>query len=215
MDSNPRHLYLHGVIDHESVGKIQERLLSMDLDSHEPIYFYICSDGGNVSPAVGLYDLLRYIEAPIITIAQGTAGSAAALLFMAGDLRLMSKNGAIFFHPPITEVEIDSLQKVRGIVKEYEYDWNLLKRVILERSDTSEEEWDRIFADNTWHHLTAEEATSYGVATGVLDYDNKYNKLLALEEVEHGVKRKRSPNQRGKFRKRVSKKAKRRSRDQR
>ena len=62
----------------------------------------INSPGGLVFSAYGIFDYLRQIErngGKVTTVVEGRAGSAAALIFMAGSKRAMARDlGALMFH---------------------------------------------------------------------------------------------------------------------
>jgi len=69
-------------------------------DSHAPIIMLINSPGGIAESFFGIYDVMKYISNPIVTVAVGDASSAAAFLLASGtpNLRFASENSSIMIH---------------------------------------------------------------------------------------------------------------------
>ena len=61
-------------------------LLIMEADNtEEPITIYVNSPGGSADCGFAIFDLLRYVESPIITVCSGICASAAILIFLASE----------------------------------------------------------------------------------------------------------------------------------
>lgn len=102
---NPdRAIYVQGQIDSALVQRLTPQILSLQHESRAPITIYIDSPGGSVAQ---MYSLLRRLTSSnqdyqdacnIITVAIGTAASAAADLLTAGDYALAYPDSSILFH---------------------------------------------------------------------------------------------------------------------
>lgn len=101
-----RSIDLYGDIDESAVEKLVRGVsLLIEKDPAAPINIYICSDGGDVYCGFFLYDFIRSLEnVEVITHACGKAFSAAAVIFMAGDVRKAYDNSVIMFHSVSTSV---------------------------------------------------------------------------------------------------------------
>ncbi len=127
------------------------------------IEVYINSDGGEVAAATAIYNQLRAHKAKVTTYVDGIAASAASLIFMAGDDRIMRATSILMIHNPGISVSGNS-QELR-YVADY---LDKLKEAVLtayNRSDISEKEISELMDKETW--MTANDALEKGFATKV------------------------------------------------
>ena len=74
---------------------IVNQLKELDVDT---INVHINSYGGDVSEGLAIYNVLREHKAQIVTICDGFACSAASVVFMAGDRRVMQPASLLMIH---------------------------------------------------------------------------------------------------------------------
>lgn len=126
----------------------------------------ISSPGGDAFAAVAMYNGLRASGKEITTKVMGVAASAASLIFMAGDKRIMPKNTHLMVHNPSAfgggtatdhQEMADMLAKVGATIR----------TTYAARSGMSEEDVATLLSKDTW--LTADEALANGLATEVTD----------------------------------------------
>lgn len=96
-----RIIMLHGEIDTNMAHMIVAKLLYLDAEAKKPIHIYINSPGGSVIAALAIYDAMQHIGSEVITVCIGEACSAASLLFVAGDRRLLCTHARILVHQPM------------------------------------------------------------------------------------------------------------------
>ena len=119
-----RQLLLSGEIDKDLSEKIVRQLFVLEADSSKPIKLFIDSPGGDVDAGFAIFDVIRFIDAPVITIGMGLVASAAALVLLAtpGERRFGFPNSRYLIHQPLsvingvaTEIEIHAreLEKIR------------------------------------------------------------------------------------------------------
>ena len=93
-------------------------------DSSKPIYLYINSPGGSVTAGLAIYDTMRHIKSPVVTICVGLAASMGAFLLCGGTKgkRLALPNSRIMIHQPLggtqgrrqaTDIEIEAKEILR------------------------------------------------------------------------------------------------------
>lgn len=126
----------------------------------------ISSPGGDAFAAVAMYNGLRASGKEITTKVMGVAASAASLIFMAGDKRIMPKNTHLMVHNPSAfgggtatdhQEMADMLAKVGATIR----------TTYAARSGMSEEDVATLLSKDTW--LTADESLANGLATEVTD----------------------------------------------
>ena len=164
-----RQILLSGEIDKNLAEKVIRQLLILESDSEDPVYMYIDSPGGDVDAGYAIFDMIRFIKAPVYTIGMGLVASAAALILLASpkDRRIALPNSHYLIHQPLsgikgvaTEIEIHALEleKIREKL-------NLLiaeetgKPVEQVKIDTDRDYW-----------LNAEEAKEYGLISRVVSH---------------------------------------------
>lgn len=127
----------------------------------DKIVVSINSPGGDVFDAFAIYNALRRANLPIETRADGVAASAASLIFMAGDERIMPDNAMLMIHNAWTNAAgtaadlrktAEAMDKIRdGIVAAYT------------RSEQGDDEIIKMMDDVTW--MSALEAQALGFCT--------------------------------------------------
>jgi ATP-dependent Clp protease protease subunit len=163
-----RSILLSKGVDEKMVESVSTQLLLMEADSTtDPITVYVNSPGGSADCGFAIYDLLRFVEAPIVTVCSGICASAAILIYLAGDRgkRFSLPNSRFLLHQPSTRAQgtASDLQiTAEEIVK-------LRERYNLIVSEEVSKPVDQVTADSMrdfW--LTAEEAMTYGLVNKVI-----------------------------------------------
>lgn len=159
-----RQILLSGEVNKELAEKIVRQLLILESDSKEPIYIYIDSPGGDVDAGYAIFDMIRFIEAPVYTIGMGLVASAGALILLAApkERRIALPNSHYLIHQPLsqmqgtaTEIEIHAaeLEKTREKINK------LISEETGKKLSQVEKDTDRDF----W--MNAEEAEKYGLVS--------------------------------------------------
>lgn len=92
-----------GEVDHESVQPIVEWILYENFVASkrkQELLLMICSEGGELSTAFALIDVMRSSKIPIKTVGLGQVASAGLMLFLAGTKgrRVLTPNTSIMSH---------------------------------------------------------------------------------------------------------------------
>lgn len=112
--SEPRHILVVGEITEELVEQFTEQFLAMDAKKREGgLRVRITSHGGCGEAGIALYDIIRAARNRITTEVWGMAESSAALVFQAGDARLMTPHSRLLLHD--VQSESASTTGSRGI----------------------------------------------------------------------------------------------------
>ena len=135
----------------------------------------INSYGGDVSEGLAIYGLLSEFKGHLKTIVDGFACSAASIIFMAGEERVVPENGLLMIHNAWTEARGDSnvMEKVAEDLRKitqpslniYTKKTKLTETEIKEKMDR--EEW-----------ITSQEAYEWGFST---TQERKGEYMQALE----------------------------------
>lgn len=89
---------LFGEIDLEKVEPIIEWVLQSQFENESDITLVICSEGGDISAAFALIDVMIRSKIPVKTVGLGEIASAGLMIFMAGHERIITQNTMILSH---------------------------------------------------------------------------------------------------------------------
>src|SRR5574344_1677366 len=114
-----RQILLSGEINKPLAEKIIRQLLVLESDSDDPIKIFIDSPGGDADAGYAIFDMIRFIKAPVYTIGMGLVASAGSIILLAApkERRYGLPNSHYLIHQPLsgikgvaTEIEIHALE---------------------------------------------------------------------------------------------------------
>lgn len=162
-----RQIIVSGEVNEELVERIVKQLLILEAESDKPIYMYIDSPGGSIDDGFGLYDIIRFINAPVYTIGMGLIASMGVTLFLSvpKERRFSLPNSHFLIHQPLggskgvaTDIEISAVE----IAKARE---NLTKLI----AEATGKDFDTVKTDTERDHwLSASEALDYGIVGKII-----------------------------------------------
>lgn len=130
----------------------------------QSINVHINSSGGDVSEGLAIYNTLKNSEKAVTTYCDGFACSAASIVFMAGNKRVMSPASLLMIHNAwmFAQGNSDELRKQAD-------DLEKVNQTAVEAYKTvatiTEDEIKSMMDESTW--ISADEALSYGFATEI------------------------------------------------
>jgi ATP-dependent Clp protease protease subunit len=164
-----RTVLLCGPVTDDLAREIMAQLLVLDAaDGVKPIRVYVNSPGGSVDAGFAIYDMMRFVRAPLYTVCAGLAASAATVILLgaAKDRRYSLPNTRFLLHQPSTGMQgtaSDVAIGAREILK-------LREKVNQILAAETGQTFERI-ADDTRrdYWMSAEEAKAYGLITHIVD----------------------------------------------
>ena len=124
-----RQILLSGEINKPLAERVIRQLLVLEADSSDPIKIFIDSPGGDADAGYAIFDMIRFINAPVYTIGMGLVASAGSIILLAApkERRFGLPNSHYLIHQPLsgikgvaTEIEIHAaeLEKLRVKINE-------------------------------------------------------------------------------------------------
>lgn len=173
-ESTTADLYIFGDIcawPIESVGEqsgvsIVRQLKELDADE---INVHINSYGGDVAEGLAIYNVLREHKAQVVTICDGFACSAASVVFMAGDKRVMQPASLLMIHNAWT-VAMGNAAQLRKTADDIETITQASVEAYKKVATIPEEEIKALMDAETW--ILPKDAVEYGFATEIDDDDD-------------------------------------------
>lgn len=142
---------------------------SLDAVTQSDLEVEINSPGGDYFAGLAMYNMLRSSGKTITTKVMGVAASAASVVFMAGDKRVMPGNTFLMVHNPSNGYG--------GTAKDHRETADMLDKIAVgaravysRESGMTDEDVSAMLDTNTW--ISAAEAVEMGLATEVTDAVN-------------------------------------------
>lgn len=163
-----RIIFLSGEINNDLANLVVSELLYLDSLSHDDIFIYINSPGGEVTSGLAIYDTMNYVKSNVATVATGLCASMAAIILAAGEKgkRMALPNSEVMIHQVLggtqgqaTDIKIQAERilkmksKLNGILSK------LTGKNIKKIDNDTERD----------HYLDAKEALSYGIIDKILN----------------------------------------------
>ncbi len=157
-----RTLLIFGEVDDKLAKEVTARLLAFNHESQEPIRIILNSPGGHVESGDTIFDMIRFVTAPVNILGTGWVASAGALIYSAvpKEHRFSLPNTRYMLHQPSGGVggqASDISIEAQEILK-------MRDRLNKNFSDQTGQPIERIERDtdrNFW--MSAEEARDYGL----------------------------------------------------
>lgn len=178
-----RNVLITGAVTSQTANAITSQLLQLDaIDEEAPIQVTVNTEGGDVVQALAMYDVMRAIRAPIITVVQGEASSAGLMLMQGGDIRVAYPNSRLFYHEVITQSLSSSTALSEENYRLYEWAQSTMKQIIQKRAKINKTKWKRHFdARCQAAYFTAQEAMELKLIDHVIKYQRKPKIHLEVE----------------------------------
>ncbi|MBL8966242.1 MAG: ATP-dependent Clp protease proteolytic subunit [Spirochaetaceae bacterium] len=161
-----RTILLSGEIDKDQGERLIRQLLLLESLSAEPITLFVDSPGGDVDAGYAIFDMIRFVKAPVTIVGMGLVASAAALILLAvpKERRLGLPNSHYLIHQP--------LSGIRGVATEIEIHARELEktreRINKEIAEATGQPLDRVEKDTDRDYwMSADEALAYGLISKI------------------------------------------------
>ena len=169
-----RLIFLGTGINDQVANLIVAQLLYLDQqDPEKPIQMYINCPGGVIYAGLAIFDTMKQISAPVVTVAVGLTASFGTILLTAGEKgqRFALPNATVHMHQPwssggggqASDVEIQA----REILRQREMLNHILTECTGKDLEVIERDTDRDF------YMTAQQAVEYGLIDGILEPSGK------------------------------------------
>jgi ATP-dependent Clp protease, protease subunit len=166
-----RKIFLWGAVMDESAREIVNKLLYLEMENPgEPITFFINSPGGVITSGMCIYDTMKMIKSPVITVCMGMAASMGSLLLAAGEKgkRSIWPSAKVMIHQPsiggqIVAPATDIQIHAEEILKTKEKLNHILAEACGKTYEQMVEDTDRDY------YMDADEAIAYGIVDVLAD----------------------------------------------
>ena len=164
-----RTLLLTGEINRRSSQRLVAELLLLAAEApKEPIKLFINSPGGDADAGYAIFDMIRFVRAPIQVVGTGWVASAGALIYIAAkkENRFSLPNTRFMLHQPSG----GAMGKASDIAIEAKEIIRMRQRLNETFARETGQPLEKVIRDterNYW--MSAEEAVTYGLASKVIN----------------------------------------------
>jgi ATP-dependent Clp protease protease subunit len=164
---------LMGDIDEANIKPIIEWILHENFvrkRKFKELLLMINSDGGSLSDAFALIDVMRSSKIPVKTVGLGSIASAGLCIFLAGSpgRRILTPNTSILSHQ-FSWGSSGKVHELFATVKEFELTQLRMIKLYQETTDLDEDTIKKVLLPPQDVYLSAEEALSYHICDHVSD----------------------------------------------
>ena len=145
---------------------------------------HINSYGGEVAEGLAIYNTLKNSGMKVTTICDGFACSAASVIFMAGDERIINEASLLMIHNAWTYANGNATE-LRKAAEDLDKITQASVNAYVSRAVISEDEIKNLMDNETW--ITAQEAVEYGFATKTEKSDDGGIKQSAFANIRSAI----------------------------
>lgn len=172
-----RRIFLSDAVDSDSARDIIRKLWYLDhIAPGKPILFIINSPGGSVDSGFAIWDQIKMLKSPVVTLVTGLAASFGSLLSLVAPKgkRLATPNSRIMLHQPLiggvirgaaTDLEIQAKEMLKTR--------SLLVDIYCEATGKDRKTIEKAIDRDNW--MTPEEALEFGLLDKI---------VVSMQEVE-------------------------------
>lgn len=163
-----RTILLFGPIEPKLTREVVRSLVLLDQMSRtKPIRIMINSPGGLADDGFAIYDMARFVSAPVVTVVNGLAASAATIVMVAAPKasRLILPHSRVMLHQPSVGVRGTASDIAIG-AKEILRVRKKANELFVRETGQSLQKIERDMARDFW--MSAEEAVAYGLVSRIV-----------------------------------------------
>jgi ATP-dependent Clp protease protease subunit len=171
-----RKLLLEKDLTEEEAERLRGWIRFLNLQSNDEIKLIINSKGGEVAPALSLYDEILHSNAPVTGIVDGECSSVAIVILQAAKKRLATRHSFFLLHPisiDFGKIVLDEriYQKIKKDLIRGRKRRAMVHQILMKRTKRTLEEIKT--KEKEERMMTAEEAKEFGLIDEVLPDDYK------------------------------------------
>ena len=180
LDLNQRVFYVEGVIDdvnietgYSSISELIKRIIAINIEDmgkpikeRKPIIIAINSIGGSLDMGFALGDAIRCSTTPCICLGIGDVMSAAFIVFISAQKRLLLPHAQLLTHQGSVSIE-GGASEAQSMMANYKKVLSRMKSYILENTGIDEKTFNS-HRKGDWYISADEAVNKYGIADKII-----------------------------------------------
>lgn len=157
---------ISGILDQKCLEEFLRFIQNDVSDECARLSVLICSNGGHISIALAIGQLLRSLPCEVFTYNIANVDSAAIAVFASGKRRICTPQGTFMFHPAAKEISgAKSAAELRALAAEVDSDAERLVSFLERCTGSSKKTWKQRMDSSV--RLTAKNALDVKLATRI------------------------------------------------
>ena len=159
-----RIVFLSGDVNEHAISSIITQVISLANASTAPIHLIVSTYGGSVDEMFSLYDTMKFIPCPIVTVGLGKVMSAGVLLLASGEKgkRLIGKNARIMMHP-VSGGSFGNVFEAVNDVRELQRMHALMVDLLVKETTMTKDQVEKVMRPGHDQYITPVEAIKLGI----------------------------------------------------
>lgn len=159
---------LTGVVNLDMFHRVDGCLSIFESQDDEAVTITLCSEGGEIYPALAIIGRIKASKCKITIVAMGQIMSAATMIFAAADKRIASKYTSFMFHQVQAGLPEASVSSVRDELVEAENQTTQMCAILAEGSKNPYTYWQALIAGGRNVYRTAAECKEMGLVDKII-----------------------------------------------
>jgi ATP-dependent Clp protease protease subunit len=141
---------------------LRKQFIDLGIDQTPVIKIFINSPGGDLHCGLSAMDHIAKCKSRTVTIADGCAASAAALMFLGGQERQIKQNSCILIHQLSTDGMWGTFNEMKAEVENCQMLMNQLVKICMKKTLLTDEKMSKLLTQDIL--LSAKKCIKYGIA---------------------------------------------------
>ena len=151
----------------ESLKKMdyQSKIIELKYNFRQPIKLHFQSHGGELLPSFFVCDVIKNLDTPVHIYIDGYVASAASLIAVCGNKRIMTKHSFMLIHQLKSKLS-GKFNEMEDEIKNLNFFMNNLKEIYLNNSNITSEKLEKLLVTDIW--ISAEQCLSLGLIDKII-----------------------------------------------
>ena len=151
----------------ESLKKMdyQSKIIELKYNFRPPIKLHFQSHGGELLPSFFVCDVIKNLDTPVHIYIDGYVASAASLIAVCGNKRIMTKHSFMLIHQLKSKLS-GKFNEMEDEIKNLNFFMNNLKEIYLNNSNITSEKLEKLLVTDIW--ISAEQCLSLGLIDKII-----------------------------------------------
>ena len=185
------HIYFYTEVNKKSAMELNIKLKDIEreiIDRYnaqnfhkEYIYLHINSYGGCIFSCLSIIDTINNLKVPIVSIVEGAAASAATLISIVCNHRLIHNNAYMLIHQ-LSSSYWGKMEQIEEEIKNLKELMDKIKQIYNKHSAINNQQIDEILKHDLWWN--AEKCLKYGLVDNIIKTNKLFNFQQDLSEFD-------------------------------
>lgn len=163
-----RSFTLTGPVNLDMFHRVDGCLNIFEGQDDDPITITLCSEGGEIYPALAIVGRIKASPCKITIVAMGQIMSAATIIFASGDKRIASRYTSFMFHQIEASLPESNLTDTRNELEQAERENDLFCKILEEETKADFKYWNDLVSSGRNAYMSAQQCKDVGLVDKII-----------------------------------------------